>query len=468
MQQHLTLSSSDVAPASRSRLARALQGVAGLGLALLAGLAGAGPMGCGSSSGGATTPFCEGGFVRPVPGKTQGTCEGLCKPSLCANPGNVCVDNYCELQCTSHLDCDEGQDCAPAKEDGTGTAITTCQANGKSSVGTKCPFGTECASLLTCPDGSNCDYTQCGGGTCTLDPVACDGVTGCTAGKCADKSACTVQGCAQSDCKPLTCLTTGSGDADAYCTLLDCQSDANCPGGYWCDTVSDPHQICGQPAPDPKLCGTTKEGCVTLSQNAANGTTYSKGQYCTERKECRLRSQCDPCATDLDCSIVAGRHCSSGNCLYDCKTDSDCDNGFQCTAGECAPRFGSCAGAVGTGKFCDPCRNQDDCAKGYICEELTNGGLRTCLISAGTMDCTVDSDCPKSPSGLYGACLGAAEESSPGDGVYQTCFAPFIAAADGYACWCGNTGTACYTAADCCNKGCKDADELNMTPGTCK
>jgi hypothetical protein len=465
---HSMLLSPASSPVSRAPRAwgvrRLLQTVAALGLAALAGVVSAsGATGCGS-----TSTFCAGGFIRPTPGTAQGVCEGLCAPSKCANPGNVCVDNRCELECAGILDCQGGQDCVAAKTDGaSGTAVTICQTSSKAAIGARCPFGNECAAQKACPDGSNCDYTQCGGTTCSPDPVACDGVTGCTTGKCSDGSACVVPGCAQTACKPLVCVSNGSGDADAYCSLQDCQTDANCPGGYWCEVVSDPHQICGKPKPNTTTCGTTTDPCVDPSMNAANGTTYSQGQFCTERNECRIRRQCDPCATDVDCSLTPSQHCVAGSCALDCGSDADCLSGYQCTSGECVPRYGSCAAPKGTGTFCETCRNQDDCATGFHCDALLPGGLRTCLISAGTKNCTADSMCPKSPSGLFGACLGAAEESQPGDGVYQTCFAPFDAAGGAYQCWCSNKAAACYTSADCCSKSCKGADEANGVTGAC-
>ncbi len=447
------------APGSRRRprLARASTRASSsaAGLTALAGLVALlvawAPLGCGSSSGtgGSTTSttsttgmggssstgaFCMGGFIRMVDGKP--TCEGLCKASLCTNANNVCVDNDCALQCTSHLDCAIGQNCAAAKEDGTGAMIETCQSNGKGSIGSKCPFGTECKTLMTCGDGSPCPTT----GSCKVGT-----------------------------CKALVCLSSGSGDADAYCTLDDCHGDSDCPGGYVCDTIRDPHQICGGATPDPNVGGTTTDPCVDPSKNAANGTTYAAGQFCTQRNQCRIRAQCDPCTTDLDCSLVAGRHCAQGNCAEDCASDADCVNGFVCTSGECLPRSGSCSAAAGTGKFCDNCRTQADCGKGLLCAELDPGGARTCLNETGSA-CTSDATCPTSPSGLHAICADARLELSPGQPGYDTCYiAPFVVATGKFGCWAGNKGAGCYEGTtDCISKKCVGADPVNMVPGVCQ
>lgn len=436
-------------PRRAPRLRRALQGAAALGLAAIAGLVStSGSSGCGT--------FCKGGFIRQVPGKVE-TCEGLCAPSKCANPNNTCVNNDCELECTSLADCGPGQDCVAATEDGTMSAVTICQDNGKAAVGASCPFGTECTTLLACPDGSNCDYTQCNGTPCTPDPAACPSSASCPLGTCSDGSACTVPGCAKADCKPLACLTAGAGDADAYCTLQDCQSDSNCPGGYWCEQVRDPHQICGKPVPNANFCGTTTDPCVTLAQDTANGTTYAAGSVCTQRNECRLREPCDPCHTDIDCSLVSGQHCTTigsvMDCTDDCSTDSDCHGGFQCTSGACVPRFGSCTGA---GTFCEPCHDDAECASGSICVEIETGGERFCFDPS--LPCTASASCPTSPGGLQGVC----------NTTSGTCDPPMNTATGRFGCWCGNKGIACYLDMECCSKNCKDPDTLLMVPGTCE
>jgi hypothetical protein len=379
-------------------------------------------------------PFCPGGLVTTVNGKQS--CAALCEPSKCQNPGNVCVDNQCALQCTSHLDCSAGQSCLPAKEDGSGAAITTCQSNGKGAIGTKCPFGNECAMLKTCGDGTPCPAT----GNCTVGT-----------------------------CQALTCLTRGSGDADAYCTLDDCRTGADCPSGFACDAVSDPHQICGQPAPSANLCGTTKDPCVDPTKNAANGTTYAAGQFCTQRNQCRILAQCDACTSDVDCSLVPGRHCTMGNCADDCATDADCVNGFECTSGECVPRSGSCAPATaGAGAFCDGCRDEADCGTGLLCDVLAPGGQRVC-INLNAKSCTADTDCPKGPSGLYAICADARLNLQAGDPGFDTCYiAPFATADDKFGCWCGNSGATCTAAADCCSKSCVGANATLGMTGLCK
>src|SRR5262249_166069 len=156
--------------------------------------------------------------------------------------------------------------------------------------GALCVFGQECDGFSACPNGAPCGPSQCNNNPalCAPDPYACKGVENCLTGRChldgmpgVDFATCErVDGkpkdgtqcfgkaevcggdpscagdpkwakgrclpefystpcsvapqCTDAECKPMTCLTAGPGDADAYCTKHDCKSDADCPGGYTC------------------------------------------------------------------------------------------------------------------------------------------------------------------------------------------------------------------------------------------
>ena len=460
-------------------LLRRLQLLAALALVTVGALITTSAVGC-------KPAFCVGGYVRTVNGAQ--TCEGLCSSAACANPGNVCVNNLCALQCKADADCPLGQDCLAATPDGSTTATTTCQNNGRSAIGFKCPEGNECAKQApSCPDGSNCDFTQCGGNTCSPDPVACGSDAKCTIGLCDDSTPCTVQGCTMDKCKALVCLSAGVGDAEAYCTLQDCTGDANCPGGYACDKVRDSHPICGAAASKlPGLCGiscTTAAACVTaygagstctsgfcegpcVKANAGDGTTYAPGPFCTFRNQCRVRRLCDPCTTDLDCSVVQATHCSTQGgskfCASDCATDTDCSAGYQCPSGECSPRAGSCTGKK---TFCEPCHTDDtECGAGLYCSRESSLE-RVCVAPIGTINCTSDAQCPKAASGLNGKCMDATVESQPGDGVYHTCWLPYFQSIDSFQCWANNTGADCGVDADCLSKHCLGVSPVSL--GTC-
>ncbi len=411
--------------------------------------------GCGKttttgSTGTGGETFCKGGFVRTVDGKK--TCEGLCDATKCQNPGNVCVNNLCALPCATITDCPTGQDCVAATEDGSAMkALFVCRPSGKANIGLPCPLKTECDAEMACPDGSSCNTTQCGGGTCSPDSIACSGVDHCAIGKCdSDGSACVVPGCDPSTCKPLFCQSSGIGDATAYCTMLDCHVDGDCGDGFWCAARRDAHQICGTPATNPNFCGTTKDPCVDPTMDAANGTSYAKGSVCTERNQCRKRGQCDACAADGDCALTPGTSCKNGACSFACTGDGDCANGFQCTGGACVPRGGSCQGGS---DFCNACRADADCKDGYVCAFVDSGGLRACYPALVT--CQTSTDCPIAPSGANGFCNAG------------TCSFPVNGQTNLSQCYCGNPGEACFASTDCCSKQCIGANAMTESPGAC-
>jgi hypothetical protein len=392
--------------------------------------------GAGGGTGSTTTSTggdCEGGVI------VDGKCEGKCTPDKCL-PGNTCVGNVCKLKCTAHEDCIAGQqDCEPAKEDGTMADITVCTATGLAPVGTPCPFKTECATVLGCPDGKSCDYTQCGGAACTKDEAACGADAACRIGTCPDKSACVVPGCPAASCLPLSCQTNGAGDALAYCTKLDCTDDKECPGGYSCGIVRDPHAICGlMPAKgDNTTCGTTAEACIDPATFGMNGNTYFEGSVCLLRKECLRNDRCSACTTNLDCTMFGQTCVKSGagnHCLRTCAKTSDCPDGTACVTGSCQPLY--MGGCEGKGEFCAPCINDEDCGKKgssvacQIVNDLTDE--RGCFDTSFPTACMTDVDCPLSPGNRHGRCLAEADGVNPGDAVYHKCYLPFKI--DGFTC----------------------------------
>lgn len=458
--QHATLLTS---PSPRWGLGRFIKAAAALGVVLVGALSATGS-GCGK--------FCDGGFVRMVPGNDQGICEGKCDSTKCL-AGNVCVDNHCVLECTSHDDCDTfSQECVPAREDDSSKSVSICLNTGKAPIGAKCPFGNECMGLNACPDGSSCDYTQCGGGTCTLDTASCGDLPNCKQGLCPDKTPCTVPGCTMDQCRPLVCRGTGQGDADAYCTMNDCMADTDCTGGYYCATVRDPHAICNVTPQkgNSNFCGKTTEACIDPATANASGGTYSEGQYCLLHKSCRERTECAPCSNDLDCSLVMGQHCIQVGgeqvCAKSCSMDTDCDSSYECMSGSCVPRSGKC---TGTGNYCDPCRSDADCGdknSKLACAGLT-GEERGCFDASLSTSCTTDADCPTGPDGVHGTCLDENYGSQQGDPSYHKCYVQINLATNKSSCWCSKKGGECLLAKECCSNKCNGANPNNGIVGHC-
>jgi hypothetical protein len=315
---------------------------------------------------------CVGGVVL-----ADGSCVAKCDASKCA-AGNTCVGNACALTCTSHLQCNTGtQQCLPAVEDGTNAAIFTCQTADAKGVGKSCA-------------NAGCDA-------------------------------------------PLTCLSAGPGDATAYCTG-DCLADSDCPGGFECGYVRDPHKVCGTDAGVRAMCGTTTDDCV---QPASINTTTSplvSASYCLQRKTCLKRTACAPCSTDVDCSR-ANDTCVALDggakiCAPTCQVDTDCSADKQCTNGACTPRYGACAGQG----FCAPCRYDLDCGPDFACVSL-HGDEKSCINLHFPDTCTAARDCPKAPSGRHGICLDETEGLSSTDSAYHHCYAPFDSNTNVFSCY---------------------------------
>lgn len=403
---------------------------------------------------------CVGGII------IDGVCEGKCSPEKCKEQ-NTCVDNRCLLVCASHGECqvDGVQSCAPAKEDDTGADILVCQASGKPlGLGASCLSTSGCEDLLACPDGGGCSAAQCDGdpAACARDEAACEGASGCTAGKCPGGDTCRV-GC-ETDCSPWLSCEGVAEDPNAYCTLRDCASDDDCIAGFHCGVVRAPHDVCGPVCAGPEgekkcaggpldgatcesdsacqkgndsLCGQTAEPCKTPGQGSGS---FFEGSVCLLRRSCLERGPGDVCQSDVDCSRNEGQKCVAAagetRCAPACASDLECQSDASCDVaqGACVPRFGAW---VGTGQFCEPCVNDEDCGSAgssVACLQIQGGG-RACFDQSHPDVCTTDDECPMSPGGLHGVCLDEGEGISPGNPLYDRCSFPVSAGTGKPTCW---------------------------------
>ena len=274
----------------------------------------------------------------------------------------------------------------------------------------------------------------------------CRGVADCQVARCTnDLSPCSLtEQCPAEQCQPFTCNTTGDDkhpDADAYCTH-DCTKDEDCPGGYWCGVYRDPRKVCNTDKGGQGLCADNEspDPCVD-PKTAPPGTSFFEGAECLERRVCLKRTQCAPCTTDLDCTQVDGQKCANTSdgtvCARLCNKDSDCEPDALCdtsqggvakdgtpSAGSCIPRFGKCKG---TGKFCEACRNDEDCGSTAMCYRPSLS-LETGCMSFPLESCVSDTDCPLAPNMKHGHC-GTSDQGS----LYHLCFYEFTG--DSFTCW---------------------------------
>jgi hypothetical protein len=391
-------------------------------LALGMGSVVAAPLGCFDHGAPIVAGTCQGI-------ETDAGCAAKCDPSKCLG-ANTCVANECKLLCDTHLDCHGDQRCAPATADdavddaglipdggGGSTGVQICEPSGKAvGFGVACPLGKECDVLFACPDGTPCD----------------------------PKGGASSGACSAAQCKALTCRSKGVGDATAYCTLSDCHADGDCPDGFACGVVRDPHLICGK-VPKKPADGTTP--CVDPATYAQNGQTFQEGPVSLLRNVCVKRAQCAPCKLDLDCSdlvavddtgsLAPTQECvtvkGEGRCAPRCAKDADCRADSLCATGHCVPRAGACTGSA----FCEPCRSDLDCGG-------TASNQKLCAVVAGdqhacvdaSIACATSADCPLAPDGKHrGACLDETEQVMQGDPTYHHCSFPYDATKQLFGCW---------------------------------
>jgi hypothetical protein len=195
------------------------------------------------------------------------------------------------------------------------------------------------------------------------------------------------------------CYGISTTDANAFCTLFGCASDAECPPAWWCADVNEVPNVTTD-APTVQTLGATRHVCLPRGQCApcksdhdcasplgsdgtqqhciadSQGSLFCAAQ-CVGSANCALDALCAPrwtlcspasgksCMGDEDCPPADGtyQHCDGGHCTPECGSASDCGAGQSCQAvGLCMPRAGVCKG---DGSFCSPCRSDDDCPTGY-------------------------------------------------------------------------------------------------------
>jgi hypothetical protein len=272
--------------------------------------------------------------------KTESTAPTPCQDSLCA-ANNKCIDNgkntECRLQCAKQEDC-------PSKYQ--------CVVTPKGDV-------TYCAPL----EGYTAQITPKDQGQWGAPCKPNGGLD------------------ANPDCdsdQNFWCYGENPTDGEAFCTQYQCNSDAECKGGYWCATINA--------APD-----------VRTTKHSVGVTTTA----------CLPRRFCSPCKSDVDCPSDNGvpQHCVAGSddatfCAPECQNSGNCRLDATCESfGDfkaCKPRAGLCKG---DGSLCSPCYSDADCPNG-ICLTASYSREKYCGVKSAKPCAVVNdalvSDCPSS------------------------------------------------------------------------
>lgn len=364
--------------------------------------AGAGGSGAGSA-GGAAGSAGAGGASRP-----GDHCERSddCPSGFCVD--GVCCDSACDGACEACSAANKGSGadgvCGPVGAGGDPDA--ECEDEGPTSCGRtgSCDGAGACARYST--------ETQCSDSTCAAGvrtpPGSCDGQGSCVAAA--------TEACQQGTCDGPVCLG-------------QCQSDAACPTGNYCEPASG---ACTPKLPNGDACQSNQanrcvsgicvdgvccdatcdgrcEGCATgtCTPHAAGvdpdsdcsadaAATCGQDGSCDGARGCQLYAsnvQCAP-ASCVGTSYAAPATCSgSGSCSPPAKAGCEpficsgntcrtsCSSSVHCAEGNyCIVADGKCVPLIPQGKACetnDQCKS-GFCVDGVCCDRACNGLCEAC------------------------------------------------------------------------------------------
>ena len=310
--------------------------------------------------------FCEVSDDCSLSGYTcnldTGHCEGF---RQCSGLEPTCPENYnciVEQSCT-----DNGYLCDGSL--GKCVGVGKCSASDPScpenyycevSEGGVCSGG--CYENSDCPGNYNCsveDTSTCINGPICEDRSTC--VQEAASGVCAEDTDCeTLYGTGYA-CDIVTSHCEGAGQCSVG-------NPTSCPSGYNCVTSEEQSHCIGNP--DGLVC--TKDGDCPEDYYCDSGSSRCRGDG-----ECSIGDQ--TCPTGYHCELGADTSTCIGPSEVDgCKTDSDCESGFECVI-----ELSRCLGQ-------GMCSAEDtSCPTNFECEQ--NFEVRSCASAPGT--CTTRSDC---------------------------------------------------------------------------
>jgi hypothetical protein len=274
--------------------------------------------------------------------------------------------------CKSDAECNDGLKCSidTCQIDATGAGKCTHYGD-LSQKGSCCdPF----MNMITCYDGNDCTYDQCGSDyQCAYLPIPGCGTTGCKSNQeCYDGNACTQDMCFGGQCSyggiacasPDPCMTAACDPKSGQClyTPIPGCGSSGCTSDFMCD--------------DFNFC--TVDVCAISSSGA--GKCYHKADpaqagYCCDPTSssippCSDGDSCtqDMCGPDYQCQFMP-----IPGCVFKCKADSDCAGGDVCTLAKCDVPSGVCLyGSIPN--CCNPawCDDGNPCTKDG-CDAATGG-----------------------------------------------------------------------------------------------
>ncbi len=303
-------------------------------------------------------------------------------PSVCtaSTPATCGQDGTCDGNggCRKYM---EGTPCKAACDGDGITGFLTCDGNGKCSEPGSPPF---CPPYTCDPATSSCTYTcttnsqcaagqQCVAGRCgkSINGAACQSSDDCLSTFCVGASANVLGVCCNIACSDAcwSCNQTGSVGA---CTALPYLSlDSACK------------------ATDPTTCGNNGlcdglGSCTLYPENTLCGPSSCSGLIENTPRTCDGKGTCrDPGLVNCSPSLCTGGACAP------CKTDADCETGYQCTL---QTVNGVTTGTCGKGGFGHPCADatqceSSQCVDGVCCESACAGPCLACNLPSSPGQC---------------------------------------------------------------------------------
>ncbi len=394
-----------------------------------------------------------------------GTCNpttGTCSAPIAAN-GTSCSDGNA---CTQSDSCQAGV-C-------TGSNPVTCTASDACHVAGTCnPSTGTCSTPIaangtSCSDGNACTQSDsCQAGVCTgTNPVTCSASDAChVAGTCNP----TTGTCSS----PIAANGTSCSDGNA-CTQSDSCQAGVCTGTnpVTC-TASDACHVAG-------TCNPTTGTCS--SPIAANGTSCSDGNACTQSDSCQagVCTGTNPvtCSASDACHVAGTCNPTTGTC-----SSPIAANGTSCSDGNACTQTDSCQNGTCTGTNPVTCAASDACHVAGTCNPST--GTCSSPIAANGTSCSDGNACTQGDACQNGTCIGPTPVTCNAPGPCQTtgtcspqtgCV--YGQAPDGMACagtdrcnqtyqcsrgGCVGTNPVVCTASDACHL----AGSCNPTSGSC-
>lgn len=277
--------------------------------------------------------------------------------SACSLAGAACVfDQDCADGdfCNGIERCEGGEclDGAPIPcEDGDPCTLDVCIADvGCSHAELLCP--PDCAGLTDgarCADGTVCTVgDSCNAGVCSPGPPPpCPDRDACTSASCDPVLGCVyteefVSGPCVPDCSGTVAdFTRCPGDGD-LCTIDACLPSAD----FSLDQCIDGLLLFRQ-CSDGDVCNGAEWCSSVLGCQAGPALDCDDGEICNGTETCDVAAGCQPgaplpdgeaCDDGLSCTTSDA--CSSGSCVGQTVTDTDCSDGNPATADQCREGFG--------------------------------------------------------------------------------------------------------------------------------